>query len=408
MSLWRVSAFGLMLAAAGIPLYIHLPLFASTGLGLDLATVGAVLIGIRLMDFLQDPLLGRMIDRWPDFRQGFAALAAFGMAAGFVMLFTVPPPVSPVLWLAASLVLVFTAYSLGTILFYGHGVALAEGAGGHYRLAAWRETGLLAGVVLAALAPTVLAAAFGDANAYPAFGLLLAAVAVLVWALTVGLWSTGSASARPAAPALAMLREGPLPRLLLLGLVNALPVAITSTLFLFFVEDRLRLPDLAGPFLLMFFLAAGLSAPVWSRLVRRFGPVPVLAPAMVLAIVTFIGAAGLDEGAAAGFAAVCLLSGATLGADMVILPALFAANLSREGLPAGSGFGLWSFAAKLALALAAATVLPALELSGYVPATANSAEALGALTIGYAIVPCVLKLVAIAMVLTLPREVVRP
>ena len=54
----RIGVFAAMLAAAGVPLYIHLPRFVTVEMGLSLTTLGAVLLGIRIMDFAQDPFLG--------------------------------------------------------------------------------------------------------------------------------------------------------------------------------------------------------------------------------------------------------------------------------------------------------------------------------------------------------------
>ena len=49
--------------------------------------------------------------------------------------------------------------------------------------------------------------------------------------------------------------------------------------------------------------------------------------------------------------------------------------------------------------------LPLLERSGFSPGQANSAQALNTLTFAYALLPCILKLGAFGMVLTLPTEV---
>ncbi|WP_366929938.1 hypothetical protein [uncultured Thioclava sp.] len=77
-----------------------------------------------------------------------------------------------------------------------------------------------------------------------------------------------------------------------------------------------------------------------------------------LAIAGFVGAAALPQGAALGFGVICVVSGFALGADMVILSALFASSLARAGLQAGQAFGIWSFASKSALKiLAIATVI---------------------------------------------------
>jgi Na+/melibiose symporter-like transporter len=231
----------------------------------------------------------------------------------------------------------------------------------------------------------------------------LAVVCLAVWMLTRPLWHLPARVETPLS--LTALHGAGGTRLLVLALINSLPVAMTSTLFLFFVEEKLGLPDLAGPFLILFFLAAGISVPFWTRVSAKYGARQVLIPAMALAIMSFISAAILPEGAALAFALICIGSGAALGADMVILPVLFSSALARAGIQAGQAFGLWSFAAKLALAAAALILLPALELSGFTPGEQNSAAALEALTLAYAVLPCLIKLLAIALVVRLPREV---
>ncbi|WP_172299674.1 MFS transporter [Pseudoruegeria sp. HB172150] len=400
----RVSLYALMLAAAGIPLYIHLPRFASVELGLGLGAVGTILLAIRVVDLVQDPFIGWMIDRWPRAQTVFGLLAALGLAAGFPLLFFIEPGQSTALRLTATLILLFSAYSLGMILLYGRSASLAAEpeAGALMSIAAWRETGMLAGVVLAAAAPSALAAIGADGSGYPAFGLLLCAVSVIVGLATLPLWK------RPAQPG----RRLSLPdlagsgglRLLALALINNLPVAITSTLFVFFVEDRLQLQGRAGPFLILFFLAAGLSVPAWNAAAHRIGARATLLIAMPLAVAGFIGAAFLPTGASLGFAVICVASGAATGADLVLLPAMFSIALTRAGLNAGEGFGIWSVAGKLGLALAAFLVLPALGAFGFAPGEANTPESLAALNAAYAILPCLLKLVAIGFVLTLPTE----
>jgi len=401
----RVSLFAAMLASAGIPLYILLPQFGTLGLGLSLSTLGLVLLALRVIDFAQDPMLGRMVDRFPALRRRFVALAVVGLAGGFAVLFRLEPSALAPLWFFVALAVIFTAYSLATILFYRQGLVIAgqDPVGGHFRLAGYRETGALLGLVLIVILPELLRLWQRDATLYPDFGLVLAGFVLMAAALTRPLWRLEAGQAPRGLPLKDML-AGRAGWLLALALVNALPVAITSVLFLFFVDQRLGLAPWAGAFLVLFFLSAGLCAPLWARLVQRFGARAILPLAMVLAIAGFGGAAVLQSGAAVGFALVCIASGAALGADMVILPALFARALAQQGLPAGLGFGLWSFAAKLALAVAAATVLPALGAFGFDPAGGNSAIALAALAGFYAILPCALKILAIAMVLRLPAE----
>ena len=71
----------------------------------------------------------------------------------------------------------------------------------------------------------------------------------------------------------------------------------------------------------------------------------------------------------------------------------------------GQGFGLWSLVTKFTLAFAAAVLLPVLEMSGFQSgSTTNPESALRTLTWAYALVPCLLKLVAIGLLLATPLK----
>jgi GPH family glycoside/pentoside/hexuronide:cation symporter len=394
-----VPAVAAFLASASIPLYIHLPHYAAE-LGIGLGTIGLILFGLRVLDFVQDPLLGRMIDKFPAYRSSFAAVAFLGMGLGFLIAFVMQPGL---LGLIVGLVLVFTSFSLGTILFYGQGAEIVGKAaqGEHIRFSGLRETGALAGIVVAAMTPSILGMYFGTLQAYSVFGLLVVIASLVVWRLSRPFW-VPIVAREPANQSFRGLLQPNILQFLLIALLNALPVAVTSTLFLFFVGVRLQLPDLSGLFLLMFFLTAGVSAPFWSKAAAHIGARQVLMFAMSLAILSFIGAFTLPVGAAWRFGIISAVSGAALGADMVILPALFATALVKQGVATGIGFGVWAFAAKFALALAAAIVLPVLQYSGFQPGGQNTAEAVQSLNLLYALLPCVLKLLALVFVARLP------
>jgi GPH family glycoside/pentoside/hexuronide:cation symporter len=388
------SVFGAVLAAAGLPIYIFAPKFYADNFGVSLAALGTTLFLLRLIDVLQDPLLGWLAERL-DTRAKRAATTIAGalMAAAMVALFAVSPPLAPLLWFALTVTVLFSAYSFLTIAFYAQGVAKA-GGDGQVRLAAWRETGALLGVCLAAIAPTLLLGLTDRPFAAFAWGFVAAtAVALLLMAPE---WSATGRT--PPMPMARILADAPARRLLILALVNATPLAVSSTLFLFFVESRLAAPGWEGPLLVLFFLSAALAAPLWAMSARRWGSKPTLLSAMVLAILTFGWAATLGAGDVAAFAAICILSGATIGADLTLLPAAFARRMATISPNAGAGFGLWGLMNKFTLAFAAVTLLPLLETAGF---TAGAAEqpspALTMLTVLYALVPSALKLLAIAL-----------
>lgn len=403
------AAFGAVLAMAGLPIYIHAPKFYVDSYGVSLTALGGVLFALRLIDFLQDPALGWLAARLRARRGAAAAGAGALMATGMLGLFAVPPPVAPLLWFALMLVVLFSAFSFLTIAFYATGARAGEalGQGGHVRLAGWRETGALAGVCLAAAAPSVLVL-FSD-RPFALFALGFAVLVALALLLMRGQWHgpQGQAAARMkvAQPGFAtVLRDRIARRLLLVAILNATPVAITSTLFLFFVESRLQAPGWEGPLLMLFFLAAALSAPGWARAAQRLGARRTLLAGMALAVLAFGCVPLLGPGDIAGFALICLVSGAGLGADLTLLSALFSRRMARITPEAGHGFGLWAFCSKATLAIAAIALLPALDRVGFVPGPTNTDAALQALVLMYAALPCVLKLMAMTVLATTPLE----
>jgi len=68
----------------------------------------------------------------------------------------------------------------------------------------------------------------------------------------------------------------------------------------------------------------------------------------------------------------------------------------HAGRGEGAYFGWWNFATKLNLALAAGLALPALQWFGYAPGGRGD-DALTALTLAYCVLPCLLKLAAVAL-----------
>ncbi|WP_374430558.1 MFS transporter [Tabrizicola sp.] len=398
------SLFAALIAMAGLPIYIHAPKFYVDQYGTSLAAMGLTLAALRLIDVVQDPLLGWLAEATRPIRRATIAIATSLMAGSLYALFAIAPPIPPLLWFALTLTVLFSAFSYLTICFYAEGVTKAQTLGpeGHIRLAGWREGGSLLGVCLAATAPVALAPL--TAQPFTTFALIFAAVALIATLAMRREWQ--GTPAEPTAHPWDLFRPAladPLARrLLLIALLNASPVAVTSTLFLFFVESRLQLPGWEGPLLLLFFLAAAASTPLWSVLARKHGPKPVLLTAMILAIASFLWTLTLGTGDLIPFAMICAASGAALGADLTLLPAIFAQRLAQTGTPEAAAFGLWSFVSKLSLALAALTILPALQAAGFQPGATNTEPALKMLTLIYAGLPCVLKVTAIVLLARTP------
>ncbi|MFW5881308.1 MAG: MFS transporter, partial [Roseicyclus sp.] len=275
------AVFAAMLSAAGLPIYIHAPAHYAAAHGVGLTALAGVLFALRLIDVVQDPALGWLSARLKTRRGPAVGVGVAVLAASMLGLFAVAPPVAPLLWFGLMMVGLFSAFSFLTISMYAEGVAAGPrlGQAGHLRLAGWRETGALLGVCAAAVAPTLLV---GTGAEYAWFAAGFAGLCLVAALLMRGQWGRGEAGA--ATGFRTILADGVTRRLLLIALLNAAPVAVSSTLFLFYVGSVLDAPGWEGPLLVLFFLAAAGSAPLWSRLAARFGERPVLLSAMALAI----------------------------------------------------------------------------------------------------------------------------
>ena len=402
---WGYSLYGGLLAMAGLPIYIHAPFFYVEEYAVSLAALGTVLFVLRGLDFVQDPALGWLAARFGAWRGQATALAVIALAGAMVMLFAVDPMFWPLAWFAIAITVLFTAYSFLTICFYATGAARGAtlGQGGHVRLAAWRESGALVGVCIAAAAPVALEAVMPAPFTGFALGFVLVAL-VAAWAMRLE-WPRFRPDLSVVGPSFREVLADPTARrLLTIALVNATPVAITSTLFLFYAESVLRTDGAEGPLLILLFLAAAASAPVWAQVAKRFGAKSALLVGMALAMASFAFVLTLGPGDLTAFAVICVLSGFGMGADLTLLPAIFSRRMADLSPEAAQGFGLWAFVTKATLALAALIVFPTLDMAGFEQGTDNSDTALSTLVLLYAALPTALKAGAFALLALTPLK----
>jgi glycoside/pentoside/hexuronide:cation symporter, GPH family len=431
----RYGALGLPLAFVALPLYVVLPNHYATEYGISLATLGALLLGARLLDAVADPWIGRLADRWFAHSARRVLLimagAAVVLALGFRALFFPPWSAASaaaigtlgdsnlnalLVWCGAFLAITYLSYSVLTVLHQAWGARLGGDEAQRTRVVSWREGLALVGVLVASVLPSVAGLSVTSA----VFAGCLCVGMMLLWRAPLPRIDMPAASneligARGLAESAVAEKafKGPLStpgfrRLLAVYLVNGVASAVPATLVLFFIRDRLQAQSFEPLFLAGYFAAGALSMPLWLRAVARFGLARPWLGGMVMAMASFVWAAALGTGDVWAFAAVCVASGVALGADLSLPSALLAGVIQRAGHAQkleGAYFGWWNFATKLNLALAAGIALPMLALFGYAPG-ARDAGALQALTLAYCVLPCVLKLLAAGLlwILVLRKE----
>ena len=394
----------LPLAFVALPLYVIWPHYFATQFGVSIGLIGGLLLIARLLDALLDPLLGLGVDRL--LQRGSVSLlrrswlVAVTLATGFLLLFfphwltgnSVTIETLLLLMLAA-LVVSYLSYSFLNIALQTWGARLAGDAQMRSRLVGWREGLGLAGVILASLVPGLL----GMEALVSGFAVLLG-LSLWAWWYAPRPVALHDAAALPLRQSMLQpWRHAGFRRLLLVFMLNGIASAIPATLMLFFVEDRLQLPQsLQSQFLGAYFLAAAVSMPLWLICISRYGLRRSWLGGMLLAVAVFIWTLGLGAGDELAYTVVCLLSGLALGVDLIAPGALLNGLLQHtetNSARSGAFFGWWQVATKLNLALAAGLSLPMLQWLGY-SAGARDAPALLALSWAYALLPCILKLLA--------------
>jgi Na+/melibiose symporter-like transporter len=458
----------LPLNMAALPVVLNVPKFYGDALGLSFAALGTYLLITRVIDALQDPLIGYVSDRMtkrPRGRLLFVAMCMPLLVGGFVMLFDPPSKASLgtaglTAWLLAALIIVHLGYAGVSISYHAHGADLTDDYNERTRVTVAREVFGLTGMTLAVVLPALLinpnihgeiaeawkaataalaaAKASGDSAAvaaaqsvvnglkqtaeiegYGIFGLLFIPIAILCF-LPSYLWSP--ASVHPPVDRkgrasvfhdfLAPLKNPRFRRLLLVFVVNGSALGIAVSVMLFYVEYVLKGTTVqAGMVLLTYFISAAASVPLWMWMSKRTSKAAAWFAAMVLTVVSFGGAGLIGEGQIWLFIAVAVLTGLALGADYGLPPSILADIIhAEEGADSkgetGAYFGLWALSTKLATAVGAALSLPVAAMLGFDPG--NTKFDTTGLVVTYIMLPIGVKILAGLLIWYIRIEALRP
>lgn len=417
---WWYALPGLPLAALTLPVYVFVPAFYAE-LGVSLALIGTVLLGVRLLDAVSDPAIGFLSDRLrlPGGRRKpwmFVGLVPTMLAVWMVF---VPSETPSATYLFVWSAVLSVGWTLMILPYNAWGAELADDYDGRTAITARREGMVVAGTLLATATPAVLAAlgVIGTAAALE----ILALGLVILLPLTVALclWRVPSPpdKSRQRVALGAGLRaigaNKSFVRLVSAYLINGWANGLPATLFVLFVTHVLVAPEMVGPLLFLYFLSGVLAIPGWVWLSRRWSKHRVWVGSMTLACATFIWVPFLGAGDVLWFAVICVLSGFAVGADLVLPAAIQADVVDVDTADTGEQrtglyFALWSLATKLSLALAAGVAFPLLAFVGFqadtVPGldSTNTNGSLFAVSMLYAGLPVILKLPALVLMWNFP------
>ena len=412
------STLQLPLAMAALPVVLNVSHFYGGVLKLSLEIMGPIFIIARIVDAIQDPVIGLLSDRFT--RRGnrgrllFVGLMTPILAAGFYMIFDPPDAwfgnqTLMAVWLMAALLLVHLGYSGVSISYHAHGAELTDDYNERTKVTVGREVFGMLGFAVAVVLPTVLTSRqlFGDIQGYAVLGLLFLPIIIVFSAPT--LFFAGPSVHPPVVhkgnPLLAFfapLKKRLFRRLLLVFVVNGAALGVAVTVMLFYVEHVLAgTKTQAGLILLVYFFAGAASVPMWLLLSRKLGKAAAWFVGMVLTVVAMAAALMVGPGDFPLFLAISVVTGIGLGADYGLPPSILADVInSKEGGDTqgktGTYFGLWALSTKLATAIGAALSLPVVAWLGFNPE--KNQYSTSALIIVYIGLPVAIKIIAALLI----------
>ena len=333
----------LPLNMAALPVVLNVSHFYGEVLKVPLGIMGLIFISARVIDAIQDPVIGLISDKFthrgPRGRLTFVALMLPLLIGGFYMLFHPPEalfaqPTLLAIWLFVALFVVHLGYAGVSISYHAHGAELTDDYNERTRVTVGREVFGLMGMTLAVVLPTIFTAKLGEHAGYVYMGLIFIPIA-LAFALPTLIWSPpsvhppvvrenpeihvryfrdwlvslapvlarptrnmeASTSLKTLVPFFAPMKNRLFRRLLLVFIINGSALGVAVSVMLFYVEHVLKGNKLqAGIILLVYFGAAALSVPMWLLLSRRYSKTAAWFIAMVMTVVAMSLAVFLGAG----------------------------------------------------------------------------------------------------------------
>lgn len=396
---------GVPLAFLGFPLYIYLPTFYVEYIGLEIGLVGFVLLIARLIDMILDPYIGKLTDRYNNFN--IILISTFFVLIS--LFFLIKPIFYNSIWLFCFSLLTYISYSFVMIPYLTLNSKLSNCSINNTKLAFSREIFIIIGVLLALLFPYIFLVANDSKKSLE---LLLYIILVVFPIFSIiffkklrnnQLIKKEKNDNKFFESIKLFFKSFPQHKKLFFAFfLNNLANALPATLFLFFVKYILILEDKTGLFLIIYFLSAIITFPLWIKLSLRISKKTTWIVSMVISSSAFVFVPFLENYDLIYFIVICILTGMCLGADMA-LPSSIQSDVTQMSEKmsndiSGILFGFWAMITKFSLALAVAISFITLEFTSFSNSNVNE-NSLIAIIVMYSILPIIFKSLSIILLL---------
>jgi len=407
------SLIAMPLAIVGLPLYIYLPTFYATEVGIDIAIVGLVLFLARLTDVFSDPYIGYLSDKSLkrfNSRKPIMVLGSFVLVFSFYFLIN-PSSNYSTLWLVFFSILIYFGWSMVNIPYLTWSCEISDKYHHKTQLNSFREVFAILGLVIALVVPYFFVSETleGKLSTLYIFFVFLFIPVFFISMLKIEVKKTSVSSKFSFEDLKIAYKYIPYLKDLQIGyFLNNLANAIPATLFLLFIEVVIEQKEFSEEILILYFISGVLALPVWNYISKSQGKKKVWIYSIILASSSFLFVVFLGANDIVFFSIISFISGLSLGADIAFPTSLHGDVVQKikhmQNNISGLLFGIWTMLTKLALALSVVITFGVLGLVGFDKENLHETDTL-VLILLYGLLPVFLKLFALFFISKYKDEV---
>ena len=403
------SLLAIPLAFVGLPIYVNITDFYARDFKIDLSIIAFLLIIVRSIDVVQDPLIGYFSDyclKRKISHKKIIIISSIFLAISFFLLFNPPRQLNKdviTIWFLIFLVLTYSFFNFALINFESIAILIAKNQQQRIRINSAKEFCGLIGILLASALPSIISNAISSQQSNYFF-LALTFVLMLLFIIIFFFRKIEIEEkiVKHQFNFKKIIKEiwqyKIFCKFILVFFINSIAVSVPASTVIFFIKDILHQESKIGLFLIIYFLSAGLFIFMWRNLAYRYGKIKIWIISIIGSILTFCGAYFIGESNYHLFYLICFLSGMFLGADLIMPPAIIADLIFDKEDKISTFVSLWNMVNKTALMLASSISLFILDFYNYQPGFVSNSTNL-VLPIVYALIPCIIKLLVIILLL---------
>jgi GPH family glycoside/pentoside/hexuronide:cation symporter len=390
-----------------IPLYLYLPKYYANNFAIPLSIIGLLIFAIRIFDTFWDLYVGYISNKINNSKK-IIIISFLAILLSYPMLFSPPDLIIKAnliyYWLFFTLFFLSLSFSLFYINYYAYGVYLAKNNLDQLNLATTREAITFVGVVFAIIIPQILLYNFSQINAFSIYSIMFVIIGLLALSLfnkLPTLQDENTLSNKTYIQIKNIFINNPL--LFSFFLINTLANSISSSLYIFYIEDYLYAKNQELFLMIAFFLSSALSIPLWQSIAKKYSKINILLWISPLAILSFASISLIDNTQINLFYIVSIFSGFLIGADFLYASTLIANMVKNQGFSSTIGFSLYHFLNKLAMSLAIIIALPILDIFNYTNFQGLSGGNI-VVKYTYVILPLLFKLISFILIIILKKR----